>query len=333
MLKLHIISWNIVWKYYIENGAQLLHLIHFKHNVSSQPIISSSQGILGNALIVLHSHLSQTWWICNQLPYFLITVTSVSLAVPASFFFICFQMFPAHQPQPSAPRSACHIVPLLTSTAEKPPLLMTSRRLLPKGRANCSSPSDCSLASSATQVSLSLSSIHSPVSGSSAGDVSVLARTNEVVRALNQCPDPALVWSSEGINTFLCILSEISTFRRSVSGVRASNIRYNTKYCIFSITEMPAVTTNLQTQKMELKRCKKLLLVAGPSWKRRICTSSDSETEKTDQKRSKRRGQRSPVMKPRQLFKACETQHYCYSRHHLWISPFGHFSKRTWRKT
>lgn len=94
MLKLHIISWNMVWKCYIENGSQLLHLVHLEHNVSSQPIISSSQGILGNALIVLHSRLSQTRWICNQLPYFLITVTSVSLAVPASFFWFvsrCFQ--------------------------------------------------------------------------------------------------------------------------------------------------------------------------------------------------------------------------------------------------
>lgn len=92
---------------------------------------------------------------------------------------------------------------------------------------------------------------------------------------------------------------------------------------------MPAATTNLQTQKMELKGCEKLLLVAGPSWKRRICTSSDSETETKDQKRSKMRGQHSPVMKPRRLFKACETQHHRYSRHHLWILHLGNFSKRT----
>lgn len=145
-------------------------------------------------------------------------------------------MFPVNQPRPSPPRSARHIVPLLTSTVEKPPLLLTSRRPFPEGRTDLSSPRDCSSPSSATQVSLSLSSIRSPVSGSSARDVSALARTNTVVLALSWCSDFALVWSSEEINTFLCILSEISTFRCSGSGVMASNIRYNTKYCILSIT-------------------------------------------------------------------------------------------------
>lgn len=114
-------------------------------------------------------------------------------------------MFPVHQPRPSPPRSARRIVPLLTSTVEKPPLLLTSRRPFPEGRTDLSSPRDCSSPSSATQVSLSLSSIRSPVSGSSARDVSALARANEVVLALNRCCDFALVWSSEEINTFLCI--------------------------------------------------------------------------------------------------------------------------------
>lgn len=53
-----------------------------------------------------------------------------------------------------------------------------------------------------------------------------------------------------------------------------------------------------------------MLLVAGPSRKRHISTSSDSENEKKKQKRSKLRGQRSSVMKPRRLSKACKTLYH-----------------------
>lgn len=221
-------------------------------------------------------------------------------------------MFPGRQPRPSPPRSARRVVPLLTSTAEKPRLLLTSRCPFPEGRADLSSPRGCSSASSATQVSLSLSSIRSLGSGSSERDVSALARTDTVVPAVNWCSHFALVWSSEEINTLLCILSEISTFRCSGSGVGASNIRCNTKYCIFSITSIYAPRKPIGELRrwtwssLQLKVSEELLLVAGPSRKRRISTSSDSESEKKEKKRSKMRGQRSPVIKPRRLFKACK---------------------------
>ncbi|XP_075898427.1 synaptonemal complex protein 2 isoform X2 [Nelusetta ayraudi] len=148
------------------------------------------------------------------------------------------EMFPVRQPRPSPPRSARRVVPLLTSTVEKPHLLLTSRRPFPEGRTDLSSPRGCSSPSSATQVSLSLSSIRSLGSGSSARDVSALARTNT-----KSPPSDAAV---------------------QVSGPP----------------------------------------ISGPSRKRRISTSSDSESEKKEQKRSKMRGQRSPVIKPRRLFKA-----------------------------
>lgn len=130
-----------------------------------------SEGILGNVLIFLHPHLSQTWLICNQLPYFLITVTSSSL--------ICFQMFPVHQPQPSPPQSARHFMPLLTSTMA--PQLLTSQPPLADGRTNRSNLYDCSSTSSASQVS----SIHPSVCRSSARDVSALTRANQVLPVLN----------------------------------------------------------------------------------------------------------------------------------------------------
>lgn len=61
---------------------------------------------------------------------------------------------------------------------------------------------------------------------------------------------------------------------------------------------------------LSLKASEKMLLIAGPSRKRHISTSSDSENEKKKQKRSKIRGQRSPVMKPRLLFKACKALYH-----------------------
>lgn len=141
--------------------------------MSSQPIICCSQGILGNVPIVLHPHLSQARLICNQLPYFLITATSFSL--------VCFQMFPVHQPQPSPPQSARHFMPLLTSTMDK----LTSEPPCPEGRTNRSHLYDCSSTSSASQVSLSLSSIHPSVFRSSAKDVSAMTRANEVLLVLH----------------------------------------------------------------------------------------------------------------------------------------------------
>lgn len=65
-----------------------------------------------------------------------------------------------------------------------------------------------------------------------------------------------------------------------------------------------------------------MLLVAGPSRKRHISTSSDSENEKKEPKRSKMRGQRSLVMKPRRLLKACKT-FLPLSSYHLQTLPLG----------
>lgn len=178
------------------------------------------QGILGNILVILHSHLSQTWWICNQLPYFLIAVTSLSF-----FFLICFQKFPGHQPSP--PRSARHIIPLLTSTVEKRPLLQTSGPSFPEGSKTRNSLYELN------SVSLSPSSIRSSVSGRSSIDVSALPRTNEV-GGLELTLRLCFVWSSEKLHTFLCILLEISSFRGSSTDVKASNIRYNGQCFTFS---------------------------------------------------------------------------------------------------
>lgn len=145
--------------------------------MSSQPIICCSQGILGNVLIVLHDHLSQTWLICNRLPYFFKTVTSFSL--------VGLQMFPVHQPQPSPPQSARHFMPLLTSTMDKTPRLLTLQPPFPKGNANRINLCDCSSTSSKSQVSLSLSAILPSVCRSSARDVSIPTRANEVLLVLN----------------------------------------------------------------------------------------------------------------------------------------------------
>ncbi|TKS77440.1 Synaptonemal complex protein 2 [Collichthys lucidus] len=85
----------------------------------------------------------------------------------------------------------------------------------------------------------------------------------------------------------------------------------STKSSVFScrVKDTPAEVLDVEAEKSppsDRRRKPLQLHVSGPTHKRRISSSSDSEEdEKEEKKKSKMRGQRSPRMKPRKLFKSC----------------------------
>lgn len=135
-----------------------------------------------------------------------------------SIFCICFQMSPVQQPQTSPLLSPQSILPLLTSTLEKPSMLLSTQSPFPEGSASHSCLYDFSQVSSVSQVSLSLSSIQSSVRSNSVKDAAALARKKEVVlyTSLFDCSLIRIEWMHRCCDLVICVVfKEITYYRPS----------------------------------------------------------------------------------------------------------------------
>lgn len=127
-------------------------------------------------------------------------------------------MSPVQQPQTSTLLSPQSILPLLTSTLEKPSMPLSTPSPFSEGSANHSCLFDFSQVSSVSQVSLSLSSIQSSACSSSVKDAATLAKKKEVVlyTTLFDCCLIRIEWMHRCCVSVICVaFKEITYFRPS----------------------------------------------------------------------------------------------------------------------
>lgn len=159
---------------------------------------------------------------------------------------MCFQMSPLQQHQTSPPPSPLPTAPLLTSTLlelDKPPIPLLPQSPFPEGTVNHCCHYGFSELSSISQVSLSLSSIHSSVLSSSYKESSTAVLDCKAEVVLSQlfsliffcCWLIIFGWMYSYIEiphlllmkwvTILSILTEITIFRPGCEACRASCLR------------------------------------------------------------------------------------------------------------